>query len=55
LSTRDPRELIGTGKSSIDWIEVHWPAPSHTIDRIIKPQMDRYLTITEGESSPAKT
>lgn len=55
LSSRDPREIIGAGKSSIDWIEVRWPAPSHTVDRIAKPQMDRYLTITEGESSPEKT
>ena len=28
LSTRDPRELIGLGKSQIDWVEVKWPAPS---------------------------
>ncbi len=55
LSSRDPREIIGTGKSSIDWIEVRWPAPSHAVDRIIKPPMDRYLTVTEGESPAAKT
>jgi enediyne biosynthesis protein E4 len=55
LSSRDPREIIGTGKSSIDWVEVRWPAPSHAVDRITRPQMDRYLTIAEGQSPAAKT
>ena len=48
LSTNDPREIIGAGTGSIDWVEVQWPAPSHRVDRIAAPQMDRYLTLREG-------
>jgi hypothetical protein len=48
LSSNDPREIIGAGKEKIDWVEVQWPAPSHRVDRITAPQMDRYLTVTEG-------
>jgi enediyne biosynthesis protein E4 len=49
LSSQDPRELLGAGKKPIDWVEIEWPAPSHTTDRIEKPAMNRYLQITEGE------
>jgi hypothetical protein len=55
LSSRDPREIIGTGNALIDWIEIRWPPPSRTIDRILKPQMDRYLVITEGRNPAART
>lgn len=48
LSTNDPREIIGAGTTPIEWVEVQWPAPSHRVDRITAPQMDRYLTLTEG-------
>jgi enediyne biosynthesis protein E4 len=51
LSTNDPREIIGAGKGQIDWVEVQWPAPSRRRDRITAPQMDRYLSITEGEGN----
>jgi hypothetical protein len=50
LSTRDPREIIGSGNLAIDWLEVDWPAPSHAVDRVLKPAMDRYLVVTEGQS-----
>jgi hypothetical protein len=53
LSSNDPREIIGAGRGSIDWIEVQWPRPSHCIQRILKPQMNRYFVITEDEKSPA--
>lgn len=49
LSSNDPREIIGAGRGSIDWIEVQWPRPSNCIQRILKPQMNRYLAITEDE------
>jgi hypothetical protein len=55
LSSRDPREIIGAGKLPIDWIEVHWPAPSHAVDRVLNPPMNRYLTITEGQNPPPGT
>src|SRR6185437_13804755 len=48
LSSNDPRELIGAGQARIDWVEVQWPAPSHRVDRITSPVMDRYLKVTEG-------
>jgi len=48
LSSSDPREIIGAGKGQIDWVEVRWPAPSHRVDRITEPKMDRYLMVTEG-------
>jgi len=48
LSSNDPREIIGTGKAQIDWVEVQWPRPSHRVDRITAPRMDRYLTVSEG-------
>jgi len=54
LSSHDPREILGAGKSSIDWVEIKWPAPSHQVDRISKPEMNRYITVTEGQSAPLK-
>jgi hypothetical protein len=47
LSSHDPREIIGAGKGHIEWVEVQWPLPSHRIDRIPHPEMDRYHVITE--------
>jgi enediyne biosynthesis protein E4 len=58
LSSHDPREILGVAKGSVDWVEVQWPAPSHGVDRIEKPEMNRYLRIKEGEHpppSPAKS
>jgi hypothetical protein len=52
LSSHDPREIIGAGKSRIDWIEVQWPLPSHRVDRIVRPEMNRYLVISEGQTAP---
>jgi len=54
LSSQDPREILGAGKGQIDWVEVRWPKPSSQVDRILKPAMNRYMVITEGQS-PAKT
>jgi hypothetical protein len=54
LASHDPREILGAGKGSIDWVEIKWPAPSHRVDRIAKPQMDRYMTVTEGQGAGAK-
>ncbi len=50
LSTRDPRELIGTGKQAMEWVEVKWPAPSHAVDRISAPGTDRYIVVAEGQT-----
>ena len=54
LSSSDPRQILGAGKGQIDWVEVQWPAPSHAVDRIEKPAMNRYLLVVEGEH-PAVT
>jgi enediyne biosynthesis protein E4 len=53
LSSRDPREIIGAGKARIDWVEVRWPLPSHRVDRVSHPEMNRYLVITEGQTGAA--
>ena len=50
LSSHDPRLVLGIGqRTKIDWLEVKWPAPGITTDRILAPPMDRYITIVEGE------
>ncbi len=54
LSSQDPREILGAGKSQIDWVEVKWPRPSQHVDRIVKPAMSRYMVITEGQSAASK-
>jgi len=54
LSSQDPREILGAGKAQIDWVEIKWPLPSHRLDRIVKPDMNRYMTITEGQVTASK-
>jgi hypothetical protein len=49
LSSHDPREVIGAGKGQLEWIEVQWPKPSRAVDRVTKPEMNRYISITEGQ------
>ena len=51
LSSHDPRVIMGTAKTQIDWIEVQWPGPSKSLDRIEKPGMNQYITIREGQGS----
>ena len=53
LSSSDPREILGAGKGQIDWIEIQWPSPSHSVDRIVKPAMNRYVQVAEGEQPKA--
>jgi enediyne biosynthesis protein E4 len=50
LSSHDPREVIGLGAAtSLDFVEVHWPAPSTRKERFDKVPIDRYLRIVEGK------
>ena len=50
LSSHDPREVIGLGAaSSLDWLEIKWPAPSTRVDRMEKAPIGRYLRVVEGE------
>lgn len=48
LSSHDPREVLGIGKSQkMDWVEITWPKPSSKVQRIDNPPIDRYMTIRE--------
>jgi len=50
LSTHDPRELLGMGKSTaVDWVEIVWPRPSQRVDRLTSLPVDRYHTVVEGK------
>ena len=49
LSSHDPREILGIGEAErIDWVEITWPKPGATVQRIQNPPIDRYLTVREG-------
>jgi hypothetical protein len=51
LSAHDPRMVLGLGqRKTIDWIEVEWPKPGGSKQRFTGLPIDRYVTITEGES-----
>ena len=48
LSSHDPREILGIGAAAkIDWLEIRWPAPSKTVQRLADVPIDRYISITE--------
>lgn len=50
LSSHDPRMVLGLGpRTTLDWLEVKWPAPSGKTDRLTGLPIDRYITIVEGE------
>src|SRR6266566_1337025 len=51
LSYHDPRMVLGLGsRTKIDWLEIKWPQPSGAVERFKDLPIDRYITITEGES-----
>ena len=50
LSSHDPRMVLGIGqRTKIDWVEVRWPRPSTSVQRITDLPIDRYISIVEGE------
>src|SRR5579884_1810017 len=50
LSSHDPRIVLGLGTArKLDWLEIHWPAPSGRVERFTEVPVDRYFTIVEGE------
>lgn len=52
LSSHDPRIVLGLGRETkLDWIEVHWPQPSGTIERFTGLPIDRYISIVEGKGT----
>ncbi|MEX2264881.1 MAG: CRTAC1 family protein [Bryobacteraceae bacterium] len=52
LSSHDPREILGLGAATrIDWLEIRWPGPSGTVQRLTDLEVDRYLVIKEAASA----
>ncbi|HEX5425102.1 MAG TPA: CRTAC1 family protein [Candidatus Acidoferrales bacterium] len=50
-STSDPRAHFGLGASKkIDGLEIHWP--SGVVEDVPPPDVDRIVTITEGQGKP---
>ena len=50
LSYHDPRIVLGLGpRTKIDWLEVKWPQPSGSSERLKNLPIDRYIKIVEGE------
>jgi hypothetical protein len=50
LSSHDPRIVLGIGKrTKVDWLEVKWPEPSGSSQRLTDLPIDTYITIVEGE------
>ncbi|MDQ6676037.1 MAG: CRTAC1 family protein [Acidobacteriota bacterium] len=48
LSSHDVREVLGVGvNTGVDWVEIHWPKPSAKMTRLTKPDIDRYIAVTE--------
>jgi hypothetical protein len=51
LSSHDPRVVLGLGeRTKVDWVEIRWPRPGGTINRVTGLPIDRYITITEGQN-----
>ena len=52
LSSHDPRIVLGLGpRTTIDWLEIRWPHPGSKVTRLTSLPIDRYITVTEGQSS----
>jgi enediyne biosynthesis protein E4 len=50
LSSHDPREVLGIGAAAqIDELEIRWPAPSKSIERLTNVAANRYIHIVEGK------
>jgi hypothetical protein len=48
LSSHDPREVLGIGSAAkIDWLEIRWPKPSSTVQRLTDLPIDQYITVIE--------
>jgi hypothetical protein len=50
LSSHDPRMVIGLGAAtSLDSLEIQWPAPSTRKERLERVPIDRYHRVVEGK------
>ena len=55
LSSHDLRVVLGLGqRKKMDWVEIQWPQPSGLVERFTDLPIDRYTTITEGDSAAKK-
>jgi enediyne biosynthesis protein E4 len=44
--------VLGLGSATkVDWLDIHWPAPSTVVQKLINIPCDRYLTLTEGQGA----
>jgi enediyne biosynthesis protein E4 len=51
LASHDPRIVLGLGQhEKLDWLEIKWPQPSGLVQRFTELPVNRYITITEGDS-----
>jgi len=51
LSSHDPRVVLGIGqRTKIDWVEIKWPKPSGSVQRLTDLPIDRYITVREGQA-----
>ena len=52
LSAHDPRDVLGLGPATtVDWVEIAWPAPSKRVDRLTSLKIDTYHRVVEGQSA----
>jgi hypothetical protein len=50
MSSHDPREILGLGQcAKIDWVEIQWPRPSTSVERLTNMSVNRYSTVVEGQ------
>jgi len=50
LSSHDLREVLGIGAAAqIDELEIHWPGPSKSIEKLTNVAANRYIHIIEGK------
>jgi len=55
MSSHDPREILGIGSATkVDWVEIHWPAPSTRVERLADVPVNKYLTVIEGRGIVGK-
>jgi hypothetical protein len=49
LSSHDPREVLGIGAAEkIDWVEVRWPGPGKSVEKLTNLPIDRYIMVKES-------
>jgi len=52
LSSHDPREILGLGRATVvDELEIHWPAPSKSADKLTNLPVNRYIRVIEGRAT----